>query len=403
MSKTLDVYLSGQCIGDLEQDKTGQLRFTYALEWINDSSSFAISCSLPLQKESFTQKECRPFFAGVLPEDATRRLIGKNLGISANNDFSMLEKIGGECAGAISFISKNKSAAAGSNNYRELSVDELATILERLHTKPLLAGDEHIRLSMAGVQDKIPLCYKDNKYFLPLDNSPSTHIIKPENKHFPGLIENEHFCMQLAKKINLYVANAQINQISEKTFLLVERYDRLTSDDTILRLHQEDFCQALGIVPEKKYQNEGGPSFKDCFNLLRRFSSLPAIELQKLLEALIFNMLIGNCDAHGKNFSLLYNNGITFSPLYDLVCTLYYGNLTSKMAMKIGKEYDAKKININHFKTLAAEIGFSVPGVCQEVERLSNQLLSILDAVTISNDVEARISEIIRQRCLFLR
>lgn len=400
MPKKLDVYFKMERIGELEQNNHGQMRFTYVSEWLENPAAFAVSQSLPLQAETFTQKECRPFFAGILPEDTIRKLVARNLGISANNDFSMLEKIGGECAGALTFLPKDEQIVTSANQYKELSKQDLIVLLEKLVSQPLLAGEKNVRLSMAGVQDKLPVAVQNGRISIPLSNSPSTHILKPTNERFKDLHYNEIFCMSLARKIGLQVAKIELKNISGIEFLLIERYDRIIENDEIVRLHQEDFCQAIGIVPEQKYQNEGGPSLKSCFELIRRASTIPALDLERLIKAVIFNLLIGNCDAHGKNFSLLYQKeGITLSPLYDLINTLYYENLTTKMAMKIGKEYDANKIDQRQFEMLAEQISFSKPGIHKLVAVTADKVLSTLSKMPIQNEVEASISTIIKKRC----
>jgi len=400
MSKKLHVYLNSEHVGELEQNKHGQMTFRYIPEWLNSSLAFPISCSLPMREETFTEKECRPFFAGILPEDTARKLIAKNLGISANNDFSMLEKIGGECAGAITFLDESEKLNKTINQYEALNDQTLVELLQKLTYQPLLAGQKNVRLSMAGVQDKLPVHVKNGKFSIPLGSSPSTHILKPINIHFSGLHYNEAFCMTLASACGFLTADAEIKSISGIEFLLIERYDRYLNDGKIVRLHQEDFCQATAIVPERKYQSEGGPSFKNCFALLRHSSVVPVVDLERLIEAVIFNVLVGNCDAHGKNFSLVYGqHGITLAPLYDLVCTTYYKSLTTKMAMKVGKEYDVNKIKLGHFEVLAEQIGFSKAAIRNYVNATTEKVLSVLAEVPITNQIEADIAEIIKYRC----
>ena len=400
MSKKLNVYFHDQWIGTLEQNPHGEMIFAYSMSWLQNPAAIAISCSLPLRSRTFTQKECRPFFAGILPEDNQRKLIAKNLGISANNDFRMLEKIGGECAGAITFVLEGKKLDSISSHYQEIDIQTLTDFLKKLAYQPLLAGEEGIRLSMAGVQDKIPVRIESKKISIPLNNSPSTHILKPVNASFPGLLYNEAFCLSLARKIGLIAAKAEIHGTPETEYLLIERYDRVVKNGEIKRLHQEDFCQALGVIPERKYQNEGGPSFKDCFSLIRRVSTLPVFDLEQLISAVIFNVLIGNCDSHGKNFSLLYSeNEIKLAPLYDLVCTMYYSNLTTKMAMKLGNEYDVNKINLAQFETLAEQIGLTKAGICRQVSMMTEKISSIVHQMQISNHVEKDIAKIIMGRC----
>jgi serine/threonine-protein kinase HipA len=185
-------------------------------------------------------------------------------------------------------------------------------MLKELPKRPLLAGEKGIRLSLAGAQDKIAVRIEGDEISLPFGGAPSTHILKPNVERFAGVVFNEAFAMRLATAVNLPAAKVETRTVEGIEYLLVERYDRthLESGD-LDRLHQEDFCQAQNIVPETKYQKEGGPSFKRCFQLLREAASAPVIDLAHLLDAVIFNYLVGNNDAHGKNFSLLYHVSIT--------------------------------------------------------------------------------------------
>ena len=194
---------------------------------------------------------------------------------------------------------------------------------------PLLAGEDGIRLSLAGAQGKAAVAIRDGSYLLPVGGSPSTHILKPDSERFPGLVENEFFCMRLAAALGLDVAPVEIAAAGSIRFLQVSRYDRRPDGaEGWTRIHQEDFCQALGIAPELKYQNEGGPGFKECFKLIRANSSIPVYDVLKLFDAVVFNFLIGNNDAHGKNFSFLYDGDETrLAPLYDLVSTELYPDL----------------------------------------------------------------------------
>jgi len=406
MARTLDVYLHRDLVGHLTQDKSGHMTFKYIEAWAEHPASRALSQSLPLQKDRFTQKECRGFFSGILPEQSQRELVARNLGISASNDFAMLEKIGGECAGAVTFIPAGQPRPDSPARYRDLSDDDLVSMLKTLPRRPLLAGEDDVRLSLAGAQDKVAVKVSGTQISIPLENAPSTHILKPASERFVGVPFNEALCLQLASAVGIPAAAAEVRTIQEMDYALIERYDR-TSTPTpegmqYERLHQEDFCQALGIVSEHKYQNEGGPSFKQCFDLLRAVSSAPVIDLQRLLDAAIFNYLIGNHDAHGKNFSLLYGPGqdsVRFAPLYDLVCTLYYPELSRKMAMKIGGEYLLEKITLGNFEKLAEETGLAKPLVKRRVPALAGKILEALLAIDLSQADTQKVAAIIKQRC----
>ena len=413
MARALDVYLHRELVGHLIQDDGGQMVFDYSESWLQWPSATPLSHSLPLRPERFMRKECRGYFAGVLPEESKREIIARNLGISERNDYAMLERIGGECAGAVTFIPSGETLPAPDDHYRALTSHELAGILKELPRRPLLAGETGIRLSLAGAQDKIAVRVEGEAISLPLGGAPSTHILKPAVERFAGVVFNEAYCMRLAAAVGLPVANAEIRRVEDVEYLLVERYDRMrrqSPDGAALeRLHQEDFCQALGIVSENKYQKEGGPSLKQCFALLREVSSAPVLDLARLLDAVVFNFLVGNNDAHGKNFSLLYRGAGTASletriaPLYDVVSTRYYPELTSELAMKIGGEYSSDRVSKTNFEQLAEDAGLTKPLVRSRVPELAEAVLSKLDKTGIDHPVSEALAAQIRARCDAIR
>ena len=409
MARTLDVYLFNDLVGRLVQDDGGQMVFDYAESWLNKPGATALSQSLPLRPKRFRSKECRGFFAGILPEEATREIIARNLGISARNDHAMLERIGGECAGAVTFMPAGEGLPERHYGYRTLSAQELAAIIRELPTRPLLAGEEGIRLSLAGAQDKLAVRIEGDDVCLPLGGAPSTHILKPAVARFEGVVFNEALCMKLAVAAGLPTAAVEIRNIDGMNYLLVERYDRHHRQEpgkapVIERLHQEDFCQAQGIVPEHKYQKEGGPSLRQCFALLREVSSAPVVDLARLLDAVIYNYLVGNNDAHGKNFSLLYRGigtddvEIRLAPLYDIVSTVYYPELHRDMAMKIGGEYSSDKVMPKEFEKLAEEAELGKPLVRRRVPALAEMLIDILPKVQATHPVADEVATLIRQR-----
>jgi len=388
--------------------------FDYAERWLQKPGATPLSQSLPLRKERFKRNECRGFFAGILPEESKREIIARNLGISARNDYAMLEQIGGECAGAVTLIPAGETLPERRYGYRPVSSQELAAILKELPKRPLLAGEDGIRLSLAGAQDKVAVRIEGNDISLPLGGAPSTHILKPAVERFAGVVFNEAFCMRLAAVAGLPAAKVETRIVEDIEYLLVERYDRVHQKNvegatTLDRLHQEDFCQAQGIVSETKYQKEGGPSLKQCFALLRDVSSAPVIDLSRLLDAVIYNYLVGNNDAHGKNFSLLYhgvgtaNQEIRLAPLYDVVSTIYYPELSKDMAMKIGGEYSSDKVTPKDFEQLAEEAGLAKPIVKNRVPELAETVIANFDKAGIEHPVAQAVAAVIRKRCETVR
>ena len=380
MTRNLIVWWDGRRVGDLTQDIHGNLGFTYAQEWIADSNTAPLSASLPKRPESFSRNECRPFFGGLLPEEGQRDAAARALGVSRTNDFSLLDRLGGDVAGALQLLPNGETPASHSPIQQAKPLDEagLIRVLNALPIRPLLAGDDGLRLSLAGSQSKVPVILIDNQIALPAPGQPTTPILKPEITRLNATTENEAFVMRLAAAIGLEVAPVEPRTVSNKKFLLVQRYDRaIDSKGQVRRIHQEDFCQALGIPPELKYAREGGPTFKDCFALLRRISAYPAVDVLKLLDAAIFNVIVGNADAHGKNFSILYNeSGPCFAPLYDLMTTVAYPELSPKFAMKIGKRTSLAELDAKGWSEFATDAGIGMPLIRRRITEIAEKAIS---------------------------
>ena len=380
----LIVYLNAERIGSLEQDDSGLLQFSYDPTWLEEPNAAPLSRSLPLQSEVFTGMKARPFFAGILPEEEPRKQIAKVLGISDTNDFAMLAKIGGECAGAVSLLPEGAAPKVPrSAECPELTEPEIQQIVAELPRRPLLVGTDGLRLSLAGAQDKLPVIVHGNGIYLPLNDTPSTHILKPEPDRFPGLAANEIFCMTLARAVGLNVPSTKYRPVGEKPCILVQRYDRKTAEDgNTTRIHQEDFCQAMGLPPERKYQTEGGPMLRDCISLLREWSTAPVLYIPSFINGLIFNVLIGNADAHGKNYSLLYSGGERrLSPFYDLFSTLAWPELSRNLAMKIGGCESVDAFTMGDWKKMANNAGLGWPMIRERMAEISEAILNELDTV----------------------
>jgi serine/threonine-protein kinase HipA len=402
MARTLNVYYDRESVGQLIQDDGGQMTFQYDASWLGRPEPLTLSRSLPLREEPFTQKECRGFFGGILPEGDNRKLIARIFGISDKNDFAMLEQIGGECAGAISFLPEDEAISEDDDRYRELADGELAGILRELPRRPLMAGEDGIRLSLAGAQDKIAVRLDDGKISIPRGSAPSSHCLKPAIDTYEGIVFNEAFCMALARACDLNAAPVEIGKVEDIDYLLARRYDRIRGEDgSIRRLHQEDFCQALGIPSEIKYQSEGGPSLAHCFALIRDASTAPAPDLLALLDGVIFNLLIGNHDAHAKNFSLLYmpDRSVRFAPLYDLVSTVFYPELTDRMAIKIGKQPKSALVYPKDIDRFAADAGLGAAQTRARIPLLASRLLEEIPGIERPHPVSESVASLITGRC----
>lgn len=385
MSPSLDVWWDRRLVGRLTQDRHGELGFVYAAGWLQSEDAPALSASLPKRAEPYSRRECRPFFGGLLPEEGQRQAVAQALGVSRGNDFALLDKLGGDVAGALQLLPPGESPTAPNAGRPPKSLDEaeLIRVLDSLPTRPLLAGEEGMRLSLAGSQSKVPVILVEGKVALPSWGQPTTHILKPSISRFPGTTENEGFVMRLAAAVGLDVAPVEPRVVRDRRFLLVARYDRSVDDDgRAHRIHQEDFCQALGINPERKYASEGGPTLKDCFALLRRVSSRPAVEVLKLLDAVIFNLIVGNADAHGKNFSILHDEGgPRLAPFYDLLATAAYPELSPRMAMKVGKRSTLGEMDDKGWAAFAASTTLGLPLIRRRVAEISEAVKSHAEEV----------------------
>lgn len=358
MAHLLDVWFGETKAGALAQDEAGALSFAYDPGYLTGPDPRAISFSMPLQEAPYTDRAVRPFFSGLLPDEGARQRLAGALGISAGNAFGLLEVIGGECAGALSLYPAGEAPPSSDDDGIEiLSQPRLEEILGKLRERPLLGGEEGVRLSLAGAQDKIAVCVEGDAIGLAKGGRPTTHILKPFIQALDGTVENELFCLRLAARLKLPVPSVEMRYGGTIPFLLVERYDRAAhKDGTITRLHQEDFCQALSVPPELKYEEEGGPGTERSLGLIDRATARPAADRLAFIRALIFHYLVGNADAHGKNYALLYRGKVPdLAPLYDVVCTAAYPRLAKKQAMSIGGRAVPDTIQLKHWLTLVPE------------------------------------------------
>lgn len=379
MTAALLVRIDDDVVGRLWLDAKKHFCFQYSNSWL-ERSRIPLSLSLPLRTTPFLDDESHPFFANLLPEEKIRAVIARNLGVSLNNDFGLLEKIGGDCAGAVSLFPDTGEPSVEPGSYRKLSLDELDAIIAELPKRPLLAGEKGIRLSLAGAQKKLPIFYGEEQFSLAYGTAPSNYIIKPAIENLDGTVENEAFCMALAHAMGLDVPASFIHQHAETKVFVIKRYDRATTPEGTKRLHQEDFCQALQIPPEYKYESEGGPSLIACFNLVRETSIKSGKDVLSLLNWVIFNYLIGNSDAHGKNVSfLLLEQGPMLAPFYDLLSTRIYTHygVAEGLAMRIGGESDPGAIQRKHWENFAEEISIKPRLVLARVVEMAQRIQTV--------------------------
>jgi serine/threonine-protein kinase HipA len=388
MIQKLIAYKDTSVVGTLNKVDEENFVFSYATSWLESRAPQPLSLTLPLQEGPFTSGATKAFFANLLPEGQLRDHYASKFRISPDDDFALLAYLAGDCAGAIALYPEGEIPLAANmqQRYRTLSEKDFGLLFNEAYIMDptFLGAEENTRLSLAGVQDKLPITIQNQEYKLPLDGAPSTHILKPQNHRFDSLVENELFCMTLAKAMKLDVPETFILAHANETSYVIERYDRSVSkDNTIIRIHQEDFCQATGTSYRLKYEEKGGPGHKACFDVIKECRQ-PLADRIKLVNQVVFNYLICNADCHAKNTSLLYSDSTRpdLAPFYDLVCTAVYPSLSQKLAMSIGGEFDTRNITRESWTRFSQEIGdSSARPTLKAVERLGKEVLTIVEAV----------------------
>jgi serine/threonine-protein kinase HipA len=354
------VYLHDVPIGTIAPRGRG-LTFQYEARVVEDQSIPALSLSLPKQYERFPDSRAGRFFRNLLPEQAYRRLIAAGVGTAPENSLALLGAIGGECPGAVSIWPEGKAPPAEAQ-YERLETPQLRRLFSRADSHRLAEAVTRGRLSLAGTQEKIALLRDAvGDWLLPLNGAVTSHILKEAAPAFPNLLENELFCMALAQEAGLLVPDTGLAS-SEVRVFCAERFDRPPTAEgqrvKRAKIHQEDFCQALAVEPDNKYEGDGGPGLRQCAGVILQYSSLPADDLLRLLRWIGFNYLIGNEDAHAKNLALLYSTeGLRLTPHYDLVSTEVYRGLERRLAMKIGGAWDIRNVQGRDWRRLAAALG----------------------------------------------
>lgn len=408
----LAVYLRKERVGTLaaEQERPRDYTFSFGQEFATThEGEIVLSVSLPVRAETYPAIESRPFFEGLLPEGGLRDAIARNLHISEDNSFGLLRELGLDSAGAVVLLPDGEALRSeGSVDW--LDEQELTDLITRLPTSPLgVSGTSRIRLSLAGLQRKAVLIRSgDGTYGVPNETAPSTHILKPQypDTEYNNLVYNEAFCMRVAQCVGLSVAATELTFIGEMPCLSVARFDRSDDGLTRTRLHQEDFCQALGIPPGRKYESEGGPDLPRSFALVRDVSYRAGADVLALIRAVALNFVLGNNDAHGKNFAVLYGErGLQLAPLYDIVSTAVYPNIENSLAMSIGGEADADKVRARHVTELAKSCGLNPRELSDEWGRIAGKTAACAESVAVLMkaeglyvDVIGRIVDLAKQR-----
>jgi len=389
VAETLFVHYQQHTVGTLTLVASGLMEFKYRSEWQRNPDGFPVSISLPLDG-NFDAQASQNFFVNLLPEANVRLQICQSLQISQGNDFELLKAIGGDCAGALA-ITLSDAPVAQDQRYEAVSERQLADwSVGTPNAFSAVTGQDEVRLSLAGAQDKLPVHIQDDGIFIPLGNTPSTSLMKFASPIYSHLPDNETFVTMMASAVGLPVVDIRLRPTKRAAIAVIARYDRVLENGSYRRLHQEDFCQALGIGAARKYEKEGGPSLRQCAEVIRRHTSFPLIELQKLMHWTLFNLMAGNADAHGKNLSLLYvdRRRLQLAPFYDLVCTRNYKNISRHLAMSLGGVTDPDQIGPKQLHALADDLGVRATVVTKAAASMSDQLQqTIPDVVTRFADI----------------
>ncbi|HVR82382.1 MAG TPA: type II toxin-antitoxin system HipA family toxin [Luteimonas sp.] len=383
----LRVRHAAQSVGTLSAEGR-ELRFAYAPAWLGAPHAFPLSPRMPLAEAPYVGEEVLFFFANLLPEGNVLDTLCQLRRLPRGNVFRMLEAFGRECAGAFELVPDTEpdNAVHSKQRYQTYSSAQLAADLASLRNNvPLLQSHGELRLSLAGAQNKIPVRYADGQLFLPAQGAPSTHILKPAlqpDALFQDSVLNEVVCLRLAQAAGLDAPEVQVLTGPEPV-MLIERYDRIVQGQHVQRLHQLDFCQLTGVLPDQKYETDGGPGFVDVFAQIDRLSAMPALDRLKLVDWLLYNFLIGNADAHGKNVSMLYgvDGSLRLAPAYDLLSLAHWPQLSQKMAMGIGGEHRPEWVIARHWQGLCETVGLNITQLRKRAIDLASRTIQRLPQV----------------------
>lgn len=387
------VAIAGQLEVGRVAHESGRLSFEYARQWQENRSSFPLSLSIPLLQDRHGHAPVEAFLHGLLPDNADiLRKWAAGFHVSPRNPFALLAHVGEDCAGAIQFVRPERvdrllteSEKAEIQWLTKEEVAERLKILRQDHAAWRIARDTG-QFSLAGAQPKTALLLRDGRWGVPSGRTPTTHILKPPLGEWEGHAENEHFCLELAAKLGLAAARTDVSRFAEEVAIVIERYDRASAGGRILRLHQEDLCQALSILPGKKYESEGGPGVARIADLLSQYSARPEDDVYAFLDAVAFNWFIGGTDAHAKNYSILIGaqGAVRFAPLYDVASILPYPGIyipKLKMAMKIGGQYHLRMIGLRQWRKLAAEVRVNEDRLIERLRAMAAELPDQISAV----------------------
>jgi len=394
----LNVYLNSRLVGQLRRDLAGAIAFQYDADWLAWEHALPVSLSMPLREDAYTGTPVLAVFENLLPDNGElRRRIAARAQAEGTDAYSLLNAIGHDCVGALQFLQPDVDPGpAGVIDGAPISKGKISALLANLATSPLGIGeDEDFRISIAGAQEKTALLYWNKRWYKPHGTTATTHIFKPSIGQLSnGLdltysVENEYLCLKLLAALGLPAAKSQMATYGDRRVLIVERFDRLwTQDGRLLRLPQEDCCQALSVVPSRKYQSDGGPGVEAILQLLRG-SDTPAEDQRNFLKAVIAFWLLGATDGHAKNFSvfLLPGGRYHMTPLYDVISAQPSVDASQvrlnqfRLAMAVGdnRHYIIKTVTARHFIQTANRAGIGEELVTSIFDELRGTAEAALD------------------------
>lgn len=424
----LRVILNGRVVGLLSRKSSGAISFSYDQEWLSWEHALPVSLSLPLREDAYVGAPVTAVFDNLLPDNnAIRQRIAQRVEAEGIDAFSLLSSLGRDCVGALQFLTEDMSlGTAGSVNGTAITDDEIGQLLYNLYSAPLgLDENDDFRISIAGAQEKTALLYWQGSWHKPIGTTPTTHIFKPSIGQLPNgidltdSVENEFFCLKWTAALGLPSANIEIAEFNGRKTLIVERFDRRwTENGRLLRLPQEDFCQALSIPPAIKYESQGGPGINKILELLRA-SDNPTEDRRKFLMAQIAFWLLAATDGHAKNFSIFLSPGGRFhlTPLYDVLSIQpsfdrhQIQRNKMKLAMSVGEKrhWTVHEIMPRHFIQTAESCGIGNKVVKEIFDELTDTAIPAMDKVIselpngFPDDLIASISEGVKGRLDRLR
>lgn len=422
MTQELHALHQGRRLGLIQWDqRRNRYSFAYDESWRSGGADvFPLSLSMPFAATTHHHSTIEAFLWGLLPDnEGVLKRWGERFQVSPKNAFKLLMNVGEECAGAVQLVGQDKVsdwlATPPSGKIKWLNEAEIVDRMQLLlkdHSATRINTDQG-HFSLAGAQPKTAFHYdpKKNRWGVPMGHIPTTHIFKPSTGDFDGYAENEHFCMTLARKLGLSTASSVVTSFGGVPVIVVERYDRMRTGNQVQRIHQEDMCQALAVMPHLKYQNQGGPSAPQIMQLLREHSTAREVDALRFLDALILNWLIAGTDAHAKNYSVLIAPGgqVRLAPLYDIASSLPYPKQVyakhAALAMRVGNQYKVLQISLREWKKAAVELRIHEDRLLSRLREITAQIPDVaaqiqteLKAQGLTHEIIDRLTQALQKR-----